>query len=153
MGEENLRRCVRPVRRIQEAGRFTRFRIVFRNVGIGKQIRREEDARQWLRVARRLREAMIETASAGAGHMGDDAIHDLPALLVHVEVLVQEMAKEAAALRNSYRIDLANRSRRLRIIFKVGQEIADPSQPNSHNHRIFRLIDDFINFARQEPTV
>src|SRR4029077_7790089 len=111
--KENLWRRVRPARSIEKACDFTGLRVGFGEVGVGKQIRREEEAGQGLRVTRGLRETMIETDAAGTSHVRDDTVHDLAALLVGVEVLVEEMAEEAATLRNSYRIDTADRSRGL----------------------------------------
>src|SRR6267143_1134333 len=153
IGEENLWRRVRPALSIEKACGFTSLRVGFGKVGVGKQIRREEDTGQGLRVTRGLRETMIETAASGASHMRNDTVHDPAALLIGVEVLIEEMAEEAATLRYSHRIDAADRSRGLGIVFKIRKEIADRSQPGTCDRGVFRFIDALINFAGQKTAV
>src|SRR6202521_1035099 len=153
IAEENLWRGVRLACSIQKACGFTGLRVSFGEVSVGEHIRREEEAGHGLRVTRGLRESMIETAPARAGHMRNHAVYHLSPLLVGVEVLIEKMAEEAATLRNSYRIDAADRSRGLGIVLEIREEIADRSQPGAHNHRVFRFIDDLINFARQKTAI
>ena len=77
-------------------------RVAQRQVGEGVQIGRVQDGVHRLRVARRLGEAVVEVAPAGAGDVRDQAVEHRAAVLVGVEALVQEVAQEAPALRDAH---------------------------------------------------
>jgi len=102
--------------------------IGFRKIGERKKIGRKEEAGERLSVARRLRETMIETASACAGNVSDDAVHHLTALLVGVEILIEKMTEKAPALGNADSVDALNGRCGLRIVFQIGKKIADSSE-------------------------
>ncbi len=126
---------------------FAGIRIGFRKIGEGKQICRKENAGERLSVARRLRKTMIEAASARAGDVSDDAVHHLAALLVGVEILVEKMTEKPPALRNTDSVDALYRRRGLRIVFQIGEKIADRSKAEASDDGIFRFVNDLINFA------
>src|SRR5258708_7410163 len=86
---------------VQQPRCFSCLRIGLWNIREREQVRRIENTRHWLRVARRLRKTMVEASASRSGYVSDYAVHHLPALLVSVEDLVNKMAKKAPALRNS----------------------------------------------------
>ena len=76
-------------------------RVGLRIVGERHQV---ADAR--LRLVGRLGEAVVELAAPGAGHLGQQAVEDLTAVLVQVQAEVEEVAQEAAALRDAVAVGL-----------------------------------------------
>ena len=62
---------------------------------------RQQVAEAAHRLRRRLGEPMVELAPAGAGHVGQQAVEDLPAGFVQVEAQVEEVAQEAPGLRDA----------------------------------------------------
>src|SRR5580704_7734933 len=125
IGEKYFRRSMRFVGSIEQTGGLAALGIGFRKIRKREQICRKEDAGEWLGVARRLCKTMIEAAPARTSNVSDDAVHYLAALLVGIEVLVEKMAKKAAALRNSDSVNAMSFGGGFRIVFQVGKEIAD----------------------------
>ena len=82
-----------------------RHRIFFGLIGERKNVGRKEDRRSGLRVARRLRETIVEAAAARSGDVREDAVERDPAIFVGVESLVEKVAQEASVLRNAFAVD------------------------------------------------
>ena len=116
-------------------------------VGEGKNVRWEKERRGGLSVARWLREAVIEAASARAGNVSEDTVDGDTAVLVGVESLIEEVAKKAAVLRNAFNEDAGNRSNSLWIVFRVGSEIAKDSEGESGNDGIGNDVHVFVDFS------
>jgi len=93
---------------------------------------------------------MIEAAAACPGDMRDDSVHHLAALFVGVEVLVEKMAEKAPTLRNAYRVNALHRCGGLRIVFQIGEEIADGGEAEADNHGIYSLRKQLRRFFRPE---
>ena len=70
----------------------------------------KEDVHHLRTVLRVLPEAVVELAEHGAGHVGDDAVERTPALLVHVDVVVDHGAQEPSRLRATVRVGVADRA-------------------------------------------
>src|SRR5258707_15826731 len=96
VGVKNLRCGMRFDGCVHQACALIGFWIEFRQVGEGEQVSGKEQARHGLGIARWLRKAMIEAATAGAGYVRDHAVHHLAALLVGIEVLIEEVAQETS---------------------------------------------------------
>src|ERR1700676_445583 len=153
VGEEYFRRGVRSVSSVEQTSGLAGLRIGLGKIGERKKIGGKEDAGERLSVARRLRETMIETLSAGTRHGGGDSVLHLPALLVGVEILVEKMAEKAPTLRNSDSVDALYGCRGLRIVFQIGEEIADSSQAEASDDWILPFVNDFIDFAGLKSAV
>src|ERR1700722_4546764 len=153
VGEKYLRRSMRFARSIEQTGGLAALRIGFRKVAEREQICRKEDAGERLGVPRRLRKAMIEAAPASTSDVSDDSVHHLAALLVCIEVLVEKMAKKAAALRDSDGVNAMSFGGGFRIVFQIEKKIADSREAQTGDDRVFCFINDFIDFAGLKAAV
>ena len=109
-------------------------------------------------VAGSLREAQIEAAAAGAGHVRHDAVEHLAAPLVFVEPIVQVRPQEAPALRHAERNRALDRPRRNRQrigrrVFQVRDHVAHGRGTHAHDGRILRFVNDFVDLAGLEAAV
>src|SRR5439155_5545154 len=84
------------------------LRIGLLQVGEGKQVDRVKQVQEWMAVARRLCEAVIEVASSGARNMRHHSVEHLSATLIPVESVVEERAEKSPALRTAVRIGALN---------------------------------------------
>ena len=82
----------------QDAVGNTGFRIDLFYVGEREDVGRVEEIHVGMGVAGRLRKAMIEAASAGAGDVGDDTVENTASGLITVESVIEECSQEASAL-------------------------------------------------------
>ena len=96
---------------------------------------------------------MVKASASRAGYVSDHAIHHLPAFLVGVEILVDEVPQKASALRNPHRISAFYRRRRLRIVFQIRKKIAHRGQSHSHHCWVLRGIDQFVNLAGNKAAI
>src|ERR1022692_4915775 len=85
------------------------FGVGFRQVGEGKDVGRVEGVEERMSVAGGLREAVIETTEAAAGHVGHHAVEGCLAALIVVESVLEELAQEASALRDAEADDALHR--------------------------------------------
>ena len=83
---------------VAQAGGLARHRIARRHTGEREDVRWIEKRRVRLRIARRLREAMIEAPSAGTGRVHEESVERRPTALIGIEALVQVVANESPGL-------------------------------------------------------
>src|SRR5580700_3061630 len=96
---------------------------------------------------------MIEAAPASTSDVSDDSVHHLAALLVSIEVLVEKMAKKAAALGDSDGVNAMSLGGGFRIVFQIGKKIADSREAEADDDRVFCFINDFIDLAGLKTAV
>src|ERR1700688_686688 len=96
---------------------------------------------------------MIEAAPASTRDVSNDAVHHLTALLVGIEVLVEKMAKKAAALRDSDSVNAMSLGCGVPIVFQIRKEIADSREAEASDDRVFCFINDFIDFPGLKTVV
>src|SRR5262249_935011 len=93
--------------------------IFFREgIGLGfvrewKNGGRKEDGRGWLRIARGLCEAVVETAATRTGHVRQHAVERDPAIFVGIEAVVEKVSQEASVLRDAFSVNTLNGSDRV----------------------------------------
>ena len=93
-----------------------------------------------MRVARRLRETVIEATDARTRDVDQQAIENLAAVFIGIETLVNKMAQEAARLRNAQRVSPLRASHRGRIVFEIRDEVAYSRQAQSNHYWIFDYV-------------
>src|SRR5580692_3685392 len=95
-------------------------------------------------VARRLREAMIETPSPRSRYVRPHAVeHALP-VFIRVESVIKKGPQKPPALRNPE----SDRAPRLALLLHVRHIIANRRRTEPHHRGIFRRIHSFVNPAR-----
>src|SRR5687768_8734177 len=93
--------------------------IGLRSVGKRENIGGIKKRRGRLRVARRLREAMVEAAHARAGHVHKHPVdRPLPGF-VRIESFKEKMPEKSPALRNACRINALRRSQLVLLLFQI----------------------------------
>ena len=133
----------------------TRLRVALRDVGERKDVGRIEEVEIRVAVPRRLREAVIEAAAAGARHLCDHAVEHLAVAFVLVEAVVEVRAKKSAALRNAERQRTVyragrNRQRAGRRVLQHRDHVADRCRPQPHERRVLRGVDHLVDLVRLE---
>ena len=115
--------------------------IFFGLIGERKDIGREEDRRGGLRVARGLSETIVEAAAAGSGNVGEDAVERNASIFVGIESLIEEVAEEAAVLRDAFAIDARGGSDGIGGVFGVRGEVANGGEATSGDNGVGNDVD------------
>ena len=99
-----------------------------------------------MRIARRLREAIVEAATASARDMREDAVESHFSCLVRVEAFIEEVSQKAPVLRDALTINTRGvQIRSLRRVLRVRGEIANRRETQSGNDRILNRIHVLVN--------
>ena len=128
---EDLRHDAVGARAVEQARRPRPSRVRLRQVGEREEVGRIEERRDRLRVAGRLREAVVEAADARARDVDEEAVEDAPALLVGVESLREEVAQEPADLRDADAVDATRRRDDVGVVLEVRGRVADRREPET----------------------
>ena len=103
-------------------------------------------------IPRRLREAMIETATARTRNVRPHSVEHFAILFVRVKTVVDESAKKASTLRAAkadgslhIALHVGKHHRRSTAVFHERNDVADARGAEADNGRILRLIDHFID--------
>ena len=115
-----------------------------------EDVGRIEERRVRLRVARRLREPVIEAAAARAGRVREEAVVRLPPLLVRVEALVQEVPQEPAGLGHAVGDAVLRRRRAGRIVLQKRDDVPHGRHAGADDHRAGRAIHRLVDPAGLE---
>src|SRR5512147_628135 len=135
------------------------FRVSLIEVGKRVDVRGVEEVHVRLAVARRLGEAVIETAASGPGDMRPYAVKDAPVLLVLVEAVIEKRAQKTTALRSpkpDRPLDVAPLVANERgpasgsAVLEKGNEVADAGGPESHQDRVLRFVDNLVDLTGLE---
>ena len=108
-----------------------------------------------MRVPGGLGEAVVEAATAAAGHVGDHAVEHPASLFVAVESVEQERTEEAAALGDPEAEgagDVARRDPEFLgpVVAEQRDEVADAGRPQPHERRVVGAVHDLIDAVRLE---
>src|SRR5262245_52739898 len=107
-----------------------------------------------MRIAGGLREAVVETTAATAGHVGHHAVEYLSSPFILVEAVVQEGPQEAPALGDSEAICAIHPfDGRCGVIFDVGEKITNRGRPEPGDRRVLRGENNLIDFVRLKPAL
>ncbi len=153
VGEENLRHNFVGSGAVEQPSSLSRYRILLGLIRKREDVCREEDGRCRLRIARRLREAVVEAAAACSGNVGENAVKRNPAIFVGVETFIKKIAKKAPVLRDAFAIDAHRRSYRVRSMFGIRSEITDGSKAQARDDWIGNHVDIFIDLAWMKAAV
>jgi len=96
--EENLGDDIFGRRAIEQAAFLVGNRIDLGLIRERKNICVLKYGLSWLRIVRGLRESIVETATARAGHMRQYAIESDAAIFIGIESLIKKIAQESAIL-------------------------------------------------------
>ena len=150
---EELRRRPARDRTVEEPGRLAGLGVRLGPVGEGEDVGRVVDVPVLVAVARGLREAVVERAAPGPGHLDEDAVEDAPPLLVLVAALLEEVAEEAAALRDAVaqgKRDARQRVLRSGLALEEADEVARGGEAAAGDARVAAAVDDLVDAPRLE---
>src|SRR5688572_10930971 len=144
MEDVRLKRRLQGV--CQQAVSEPGLRIGLLGIGERKDVGRVEEVDERMRVARGLREAMVEAAAAAAGDVRHHAIEDLAMHFVFVEAVIEIGAEETAALRDAERdaaLDGSARQAELRsaAVLDLRDRVAHRRRAHAYERRILRTVD------------
>src|SRR3954471_24752840 len=125
VGEKDLGHNFFSDSAVEQTAHFARDRILLSLIGEWEDIRRKKHRRSRLRVARGLRETVVEVASPGSCHVPQNAIERDSSIFVSVESLIEEVAQEAPVLRDAFAVNARDRGYRIRRMLDVRGEITD----------------------------
>ena len=143
--------------RQQSVGRLC-VRIGFGRIGEWEDVGGVELVHERVAVARRLCEAQVETAPAGARNMCHHAVERLAMALVLVEPVVHVGPEEAAALRDAEGDGAVNRAcgnrpRVGRTVLEHRDRVTNRRRADAGDRWILRPVDDLVDLAGLEPSL
>ena len=153
--EELRHRAARDLT-VEKPGRLAGLGVGLGPVGEGEDVGRVVDVPVLVAVPRGLREAVVERAVPGSGHLDEDAVEDAPPLLVLVEALVEELAEEAAALRDAVAQgegDAREGVGRGGLVLEEADEVARGGEAAAGDARVAAAVDDLVDPPRLEAAV
>ena len=133
---------------VAKAGALPGDWIARRDAGEWKNVGRIEERGVRLRVARRLREAMIEASAARSGSVCEETIECNASALVGVEALIEEVTDESSRLGHAVADSESDVRHRRRIVLEIGHHVAHSGEPGAHDDRVLGPIHDFVDSAR-----
>src|SRR5437899_6837909 len=148
LGNDLLRDCC-----IEQSAFCSCYPVDLGQIGERKDISGKENRRRWLCVARRLREPVIKAAASRASNMGKHTIKCDPSLLIGIEPLIEEIAKETAVLGDSLTVDADCGGDRVRAVLGVGSKVAHRGEAESSDDGIFHNVNVFVNLADLETAL
>src|SRR5436190_18537598 len=96
---------------------------------------------------------MIEAAASCPGDMRVDCVEALTSLLVSVEALIKEVAQKSSGLRDTESVRARRGENRRRIMLAPRDKIAHGGESGADNRRIFRGVNDLIDFSGNEAAI
>ncbi len=101
-------------------------------------------------VPRRLGKAVVEAPDPAAGHVDQETVEDLPAPLVGVEPLVQELPQQPAGLGDPEADRVAGGERAARLVLRVTHRVANDGQAEARDFGVLAPVDQFVDLAGLE---
>ncbi len=101
----------------------------------------------------RLGEAVVELACASPGDVDEEPVEHLPASLVQVKAVPEELAQQAARLRNAHAegaVQLRQPERSAGVRTRMAHEVADGAEANARHRAVGRAVNQFVELPRAE---
>jgi len=130
---------------VEQPAIFSRHWIALGLIRERENIRRKEDRRSRLGVARRLSETVVKAAATCPGNVGEHSVQRHLSVFVGIKTLVKKVAQKAPVLRNAFSIHTHSGSNGIRSMLNVRGKISYRREAATSYYRVRDNMNIFVD--------